>query len=63
VIKWWFIFFLRGIAVDGPFDDQQACVEALKMQIAQPILDQGFDGATPFGLCFQGVNPDKEDKK
>jgi len=56
-MKWWFIFFLRGIAIGGPFDSQDECVAALKMQIEQPIIDRGFDNARAGGLCFQAVKP------
>lgn len=58
-MKWWFIFFLRGIAVGGPFDTQEECTKALKAEIDKPVLDQGFDHAVPDGLCFQAIHPNR----
>jgi hypothetical protein len=56
-MKWWFLFFLRGLAVGGPYDTQEQCAAALKAEIAQPIIDPGFDNAKPSGLCFQAIRP------
>ena len=57
MLKWWFLFFLRGIAIGGPFENQQECVAALKNEMAQPIIDPGWDHAKADGLCFQAVKP------
>jgi hypothetical protein len=57
-MKWFFLFFLRGIAMGGPYDTEKACLAALKVELERPVNDQGFDGARPFGLCFQGSRPD-----
>lgn len=59
-MKWWFLFFLRGIALGGPYDTEQDCVAALKTEMATPVIDQGFDGARPGGVCFQGAQPNVE---
>jgi hypothetical protein len=56
-MKWFFIFFLRGISLNGPFDSQKDCLEALKKAEAAPVMDAGFDNAKPYGLCFQAVRP------
>jgi hypothetical protein len=55
MLKWWFIFFMRGIAIGGPFDGQEECLTALRAEIAKPIIDPGFDNARASGLCFQAV--------
>lgn len=55
--KWWFMFFLRGMAIGGPFDSEQECLAALKIQMVQPYVDPGFDNAKPDGLCFQASHP------
>jgi hypothetical protein len=57
-MKWWFLFFLRGIALSGPYDTHQECVAALKAEMEQPIIDPGFDHVQPAGVCFQGIRPD-----
>jgi hypothetical protein len=56
-MKWWFLFFMRGLAVGGPYDTEQDCLAALKVEIARPIMDQGFDNAKADGLCFQASRP------
>lgn len=58
-MKWWFLLFLRGIAVGGPFNTENECIDALKTEINRPIIDPGFDGASSNGLCFQARMPDK----
>ncbi len=45
--------------VGGPYDTEQECVSALKIEIGRPINDQGFDNAKSDGLCFQAVRPDR----
>lgn len=60
MLKWWFFFFMRGLSIGGPFDTQQECLDALKIEITKPIVDQGFDGARADGLCLQAVRPEKE---
>lgn len=57
MIKWWFLFFLRGLSLNGPYDSEQECLAALKIATDAPIPDQGFDGARAGGLCFQGSRP------
>lgn len=54
-MKWYFLFFLRGIAMSGPYDTQKECLDALKAEMVQPFVDLGFDHAKPAGICFQGV--------
>ena len=56
-MKWWFLFFLRGVAIGGPYDTQQECLAALQSEITQPILDPGWDNAKASGLCFQAIKP------
>jgi len=56
-MKWFFLFFMRGLAVGGPYDSEGDCLEALKVEIARPINDQGFDRATADGMCFQASKP------
>lgn len=56
-MKWFFLFFMRGLAVGGPYETEQDCLSALKIEIARPINDQGFDHATASGLCFQASRP------
>jgi hypothetical protein len=56
-MKWFFLLFLRGISVGGPYDTQQNCLDALKSAYEQPIIDPGFDHAIPSGLCFQAIRP------
>jgi hypothetical protein len=52
-MKWVAFLFLRGITVLGPFDDRAACIRALDEAVAAPVMDQGFDGAVPSGMCMQ----------
>jgi len=61
-MKWWFLFFLRGLSIGGPFDTEQECIVALRDQIEAPILDQGFDGARSDGLCFQAIRPETKER-
>ena len=56
-MKWWFLFFLRGLALGGPFDTRQECISALAVEMARPISDRGFDNAKASGVCFQGAQP------
>ncbi len=56
-VKWFFLFFMRGIAIGGPYETEGECLAALKIQIEAPIMDQAFDRATASGLCFQGSRP------
>jgi hypothetical protein len=56
-MKWWFLFFLRGMALGGPYDSQQECTAALAQEMARPISDQGFDNAKAGGVCFEGIQP------
>jgi hypothetical protein len=56
-MKWFFLFFMRGLAVSGPYDTEQECLTELKTAIEQPIIDQGFDHAKASGLCFQASRP------
>lgn len=60
-MKWFFLFFLRGLAMFGPYESEQECIVALKIAIDQPVMDQGFDGARAAGVCFQGVQPKSKD--
>jgi hypothetical protein len=57
-MKWWFLFFLRGLAMGGPYNTQEECVTALKAEMAQPIPDPGFDNAKAAGVCFEAVQPE-----
>jgi hypothetical protein len=57
MLKWWFLIFLRGIAMGGPYDNQQECLDALKKEMVLPFVDPGFDNAKPHGLCFQAAQP------
>lgn len=57
MVKWYFMFFMRGMSIGGPYETQQECVDALQKQIEAPIMDQGFDNAKAGGLCFQAVRP------
>jgi hypothetical protein len=56
-MKWFLLFFLRGMLLAGPYDTQQECLAALKEEEAAPVVDQGFDNAKPYGVCFQAVRP------
>lgn len=56
-MKWFVLFLLRGVSLGGPYDTQQECAAALDKAMAQPIIDQRFDGATAGGVCFQGIPP------
>jgi hypothetical protein len=62
-MKWYFLFFLRGIAMGGPFDTQQECLDALKVEIVVPFVDPGFDHAKPTGLCFQAIKPEPDSRQ
>lgn len=57
-MKWFFLFFFRGLSLGGPYDTEQDCVAALKAEIEGPKIDPGFDGAIAGGVCFQGAKPE-----
>ena len=57
MVKWWFMLFMRGMSIGGPYNTQDECTTALRIEIAAPIPDQGFDHAKADGLCFQAVRP------
>lgn len=61
VVHWYFLFFLRGLALSGPYNSQEECLAALKTEISRPVMDQGFDRAVPSGICFQGAQPKLKD--
>jgi hypothetical protein len=59
-MKWWFLLFMRGLAVGGPYETEQQCLAELRAAIARPIPDAGFDHATADGLCFQASHPQEQ---
>lgn len=56
-MKWWLLFFLRGISMSGPYETEKECLRNLEIATAAPVLDQGFDGAKARGWCFQASQP------
>lgn len=56
-MKWWFLFFLRGISMSGPYETEQECLAELKVAMTATIPDQGFDNAKANGWCVQASQP------